>query len=106
MVQGRVETVDAKSNRTRESGMSDDEFRHHPGRDLTEIDFPIGLKGAAGAQDRHPLDGIDVAPDLLAAGKEDMVFDVEETRCAICSLEQFPDPDKIPAFAVSHRRVG
>src|SRR3954468_15886297 len=101
-----VEIIETEPDRARKGRMGDDEFRHLPRRHLSKINFPIRFEGAAGAKDRHPLDGIDVTADAFAGWQQDMVFDVEEPRGAIRALEQFADPNKIPAFRVRHGCIG
>src|ERR1044071_9975635 len=101
-----IKTIETETDRAGKSGVSDDEFRDLPRRDLAEIDFPIRLQRAAGTQDRHPLDRIDVAADALPCRQQDVILNVEESRGAIGPLQQFPDPDEVPAFAMRHGRVG
>src|SRR6476469_1391993 len=86
--------------------MRDDKFGDLPWRNLTKVNFSIRLKRAAGAQDRHPLNGIDVASDLFSARKQDVILEVEDARRAIRAFEQLDDANKVPSLAVGHGRVG
>ena len=100
-----IEEIDAEADRAWERRVRDDEFRHLPRRDLAEINFPVRFERATRTQDRHPLNGINVAADLFAAGQQDVIFEIQNPGRAVRALEQFPDPDEVPAFAVGHRRV-
>ena len=80
--------------------MGDDELGHFPRRDLADVNFAIRFQRAARFEHRHPLNGVDVPADFLSRGQQNMIFHVENARRAIGALQQFADPDKIPAFAV------
>ena len=45
-------------------------------------------------------------PTLFARGKQDVILHIQNARSAIGPLQQRPDADEIPAFAVRHGGVG
>src|SRR5947208_12414862 len=79
-MEGSIKGVDAEADGPGKFGMGDQKLRDLPRRDLPNIDLAVSLKGAARFQDRHPLDGIDVAADLFSRRQEEMIFDVENAR--------------------------
>src|ERR1700704_2275958 len=101
-----IKGVDAEADGSGKFGRGDQKLRDLPGRDLSNINLAVSLKRAARFQDRHPLDGIDVAADLFSRRQEEMIFDVENARGVIGPFEKSSDANEIPTFAMCHGRVG
>src|SRR5215467_5785256 len=95
-----IERFDAEPDRARKMRMRDQEFRYLPGRDLAHVNFAVGLERAARFQNRHPLNGIDVAADSFSRRQKQMVFHIENARSVVGALKRFSDADEIPAFTM------
>src|SRR6185369_16344619 len=104
-VQGGIQRIDAVTDGARKLAMGDKKLRHLPRSDLADVKLAIGLQRAHRLEHRHPLNRIDISANLLAGRQKDVIFDVEDARGGVGSLEQASDPDEIPAFAMSHGRV-
>ena len=61
-----IEGFDAETDGARKIGMRDQKLRYFPRRDLPHVNFAVSLERAARFQDRHPLDGVDVAADFFS----------------------------------------
>src|SRR5882762_11659939 len=101
-MEGSVKRLNAEADGPGKFGMGDQKLRYLPRRDLSNIDLAVSLKRAARFQDRHPLDGIDVAADLFSRRQEEMIFDVENARGVVRPFEQYSNANKIPTLDVSH----
>ena len=105
-MEGSVKRLNAEADGPGKFGMGDQKLRDLPRRDLPNINLAVSLKRAARFQDRHPLDGIDVAADLFSRRQEEMIFDVENARGVVGPFEKSSDANEIPTFAMRHGRVG
>src|SRR6476619_7605583 len=47
-----------------------------------------------------------MATDLFSTREQNVILDVEHPGGRVCPLDVFPQLQKIPAFAVDHRRIG
>src|SRR5437867_2338334 len=72
-----IKRVDAETDGPGKFGVGNQKFRHLPGRDLADVNLAVSLKRATRFQDRHPLNGINVATDFFSRRQKEMIFDVE-----------------------------
>src|SRR5207237_10669336 len=100
-----IKRLDAETDGPGKFGMRHQKFRDLPGRNLPDVNFTVSLKGAARFQDRHPLNGIDVAADFFPRRQKEMIFDVENARGVVGAFEKSSNANEIPAFAMRHGRV-
>src|SRR5438270_4603216 len=105
-MEGSIKRLNTEADGPGKLRMADQKLGDLPGRDLPNINRAVSLKRAARFQDRHPLDGIDVAADLFSRRQEEMIFDVENARGVVGPFEKSSDANEIPAFAMRHGRVG
>jgi len=105
-MEGSVKRLNAEPDGPGKFGMGDQKLRDLPGRDLPNINLAVSLKRAARFQDRHPLDGIDVAADFFSRRQEEMIFDVENARGVVGPFDKSSDANEIPTLAMCHGRVG
>ena len=101
-VQGAVELIHTEADGAGKLVVQSQEFGDLPAGDHANEGFQIGFHAATGTQHGHPLGDVGMAADLFAAGKEDVVFDVEHAGCGVGALEVFSKLEKIPAVAVKH----
>src|SRR6476620_2906316 len=99
-MESSIEGVHAEADGPGKFGMGDQKLRDLPRRDLPNINLAVSLKRAARFQDRHPLDGIDVAADLFSRREEEVIFDVENARGVVGSFQKSADANEIPTFAM------
>src|SRR5437762_10702208 len=105
-MEGSVKRLNDEADGPGKFGMGDQKFRNLPGRDLPNINLAVSLKRAARFQDRHPLDGIDVATDFFSRRQKEMIFDVENARGVVGAFQKSSNANEIPTFAMRHGCIG
>src|ERR1700739_3413342 len=104
-MQGMVERTDAEAERTRKGCVFNENLGDCPRSDLTLELSPVCLSATAGIEHCEPLYAIDRAADLFFLGKQNMIFDVEDSGSSVRSLQKLSQLKEVPAFIVSHRGV-
>src|SRR5246127_2213932 len=104
-MQGMVERTDAEANRTRKRCVFNKELGDRPRSNLTLELPPVCLSATAGIKNCEPLYTIDRAADLFFLGKQNMIFDVEDSGSSVRSLQKLSQLKEVPAFIVSPRGV-
>src|SRR5438270_12753965 len=104
-MEGSIKRLNTEADGPGKIGIGDQKLRDLPRRDLPNINLAVSLKRTARFQDRHPLDGVDVAADFFSRRQEEMIFDVEDARGVVGPFEKSSDANEIPTFAVRHGRV-
>src|SRR5215469_16324616 len=100
-----IKRIDTKTDRTGKGLVLDEELSHFPRSYISLVVFAVGLHGAAGFEQRHPLNRVDIAADLLTFGQQNVILDVKDPRGSICALKKFPELDELPTLVVRHGRV-
>ena len=104
-VKGLIEGIHTKTDRPWKCVMQDQKLRNLPTCDMSPRNLEIGLHCTAGAEDGHPLCDIHVPTDLLAAGEQEMVFEVEHSGGGVRAFDIFTSLDELPPLAVRHGRI-
>ena len=104
-VQRTIKRIDTEADGARECIMQDQKFSHFPRSHMPLGNLEVGFHGAAGTQNGHPLGDVHISSNLLAAGQQEVIFEIQHPGRGIGPFDKFSKLEELPALAVVHGGV-